>query len=97
MSKYTEAIPDVVDIICESNTTKPTMVVFEQEKQSLWTAVEALQIADRLEQADVKRHEPYIRDMATFEGTEAIGYVTMWFKLGYETALADIRGDNNGD
>lgn len=46
MSKYTEAIADVMDIICESNTTKPTIAAFEQEKQSLWTAIEALQIAE---------------------------------------------------
>ena len=41
MSKA-EAIGHIKDVICENNTIKPNMVVFEQEKEALCMAIEAL-------------------------------------------------------
>ena len=38
-----EAIKHIQDIICESNSTKPNMTVFELEKEALYMAIEALQ------------------------------------------------------
>ena len=37
-----EAIGHIKDVICENNTIKPNMVVFEQEKEALCMAIEAL-------------------------------------------------------
>ena len=37
-----EAIVHIKDIICENNTIKPNIVVFEQEKEALYMAIEAL-------------------------------------------------------
>lgn len=37
-----EAISHIKDVICENNTIKPNMVVFEQEKEALCMAIEAL-------------------------------------------------------
>ena len=38
-----EAIGHIKDIICENNTIKPNIVVFEQEKEALYMAIEALE------------------------------------------------------
>lgn len=84
MSKYTEAIADILGLI------KPTTVIFEEEKESLWTAVEALQIADRLEQMweEVKDKEfPH----SMFQNCRDCGD----YMQGKKDALADIRGENN--
>lgn len=40
---YEEAIRTIKDIICENNTIKPNMVVFEQEKEALHMAIDALE------------------------------------------------------
>ena len=37
-----EAIGHIKDVICENNTIKPNMVVFEQEKEALCMAIDAL-------------------------------------------------------
>ena len=37
-----EAIDHIKDVICENNTIKPNMVVFEQEKEALCIAIKAL-------------------------------------------------------
>lgn len=85
MSKYTEAIADILGLI------KPTTVIFEEEKESLWTAVEALQIADRLEHADARENVgKRLGEMEEWVRVSTNGY--SYFK-GYAQALADIRGD----
>ena len=38
-----EAIVHIKDVICENNTIKPNMVVFEQEKEALNMAIKALE------------------------------------------------------
>lgn len=38
-----EAIAHIKDVICENNSIKPNMVVFEQEKEALYMAIQALQ------------------------------------------------------
>ena len=38
-----EAIGHIKDVICENNTIKPNIVVFEQEKEALYMAIEALE------------------------------------------------------
>lgn len=38
-----EAIAHIKDIICENNTIKPKIVVFEQEKEALYMAIKALE------------------------------------------------------
>lgn len=38
-----EAIGHIKDVICENNTIKPNMVVFEQEKEALCIAIKALE------------------------------------------------------
>ena len=38
-----EAIQHIRDVICENNTIKPNMTVFELEKEALYMAIEALQ------------------------------------------------------
>lgn len=38
-----EAINHIKDVICESNLTKPNIVTFEQEKEALKMAIEALE------------------------------------------------------
>ena len=38
-----EAIKHIRDVICENNTIKPNMAVFESEKEALYMAIEALQ------------------------------------------------------
>ena len=38
-----EAISHIKDVICENNTIKPNMVVFEQEKEALCMAIKALE------------------------------------------------------
>lgn len=98
MSKYTEAIADILGLI------KPTTVIFEEEKESLWTAVEALRIADRLEQADaISNEEIYIKACRRYGcwGSECpyrardkfCSDLAEIFLDGYNQALADIRGD----
>lgn len=37
-----EAIGHIKDVICENNTIKPNIVVFEQEKEALYMAIKAL-------------------------------------------------------
>lgn len=37
-----EAIGHIKDVICENNTIKPNIVVFEQEKEALYMAIESL-------------------------------------------------------
>ena len=38
-----EAIVHIKDVICENNTIKPNIVVFEQEKEALYMAIQALE------------------------------------------------------
>lgn len=38
-----EAIGHIKDVICENNTIKPNIVVFEQEKEALYMAIKALE------------------------------------------------------
>ena len=37
-----EAIGHIKDVICENNSIKPNIVVFEQEKEALYMAIKAL-------------------------------------------------------
>lgn len=37
------AIGHIKDVICENNTIKPNIVVFEQEKEALYMAIKALE------------------------------------------------------
>ena len=38
-----EAIGYIKDVICENNTIKPNIVIFEQEKEALYMAIKALE------------------------------------------------------
>lgn len=38
-----EAIGHIKDVICENNTIKPNIVVFEQEKEALYMAIKELE------------------------------------------------------
>ena len=38
-----EAIGHIKDVICENNTIKPNIAVFEQEKEALYMAIKALE------------------------------------------------------
>lgn len=38
-----EAIGHIKDVICENNTIKPNIVVFEQEKEAFYMAIKALE------------------------------------------------------
>jgi len=38
-----EAIGHIKDVICENNSIKPNIVVFEQEKEALYMAIKALE------------------------------------------------------
>ncbi len=38
-----EAIGHIMDVICENNTIKTNIVVFEQEKEALYMAIKALE------------------------------------------------------
>lgn len=44
-----EAIGHIKDVICENNTIKPNIVVFEQEKEALYMAIEALEQIPKLQ------------------------------------------------
>ena len=60
-----EAIGHIKDVICENNTIKPSIVVFEQEKEALYMAIKALEqepILDKI-RADM------IEEMLSHSGT----------------------------
>ena len=43
-----EAIGHIKDVICENNTIKPNIVVFEQEKEALYMAIKAIEQQNKL-------------------------------------------------
>lgn len=49
-----EAIGHIKDVICENNTIKPNIVVFEQEKEALYMAISDIGRVEELE-AENKR------------------------------------------
>jgi len=49
-----EAIGHIKDVICENNTIKPSIVVFEQEKEALYMAIKALELLTSYEHTIVK-------------------------------------------
>lgn len=44
-----EAIRQIRDVIAENNSIKPHIVTFEQEKEALYMAIEALQFAEHFD------------------------------------------------
>lgn len=44
-----EAISHIKDVICENNTIKPNIVVFEQEKEALYMAISDMRRVEQLE------------------------------------------------
>lgn len=85
MSKYTEALKEM-QFGAFLRNKKADIVWLTME--SIQTTRKALQIADRLEQADVnKAISDYLKD-GTLKPVEIVHFAN-----GYIAALADIRGD----
>ena len=53
-----EAIYHIKNVICENNTIKPNIVVFEQEKEALYMAIKALEQAPILDKirSEIEEH-----------------------------------------
>ena len=49
-----EAIDHIKDVICENNTIKPNIVVFEQEKEALYMAIKALEQKPSRDMEEIK-------------------------------------------
>lgn len=47
-----EAIGHIKDVICENNTIKPNIVVFEQEKEALYMAIKALEQEPKIDRIE---------------------------------------------
>ena len=45
-----EAIYHIKNVICENNTIKPNIVVFEQEKEALYMAIKTMHKYQKIEQ-----------------------------------------------
>lgn len=96
MSKYTEAIIDKVDLIqrCERSlvyhlNNSSLFPIIKKELDEARLDLEALEIADRLEQADAELHDTILYDLDRTVGIPN----SEIFIQGYNQALADIRGD----
>jgi len=88
MSKYTDMLADKYRCRCGTCEVQKGNVSEEECKIcSHYTIREALQIADRLEQANAENYLNIKGDIEFRNG----------FRQGYRQALADIRGDNNGN
>ena len=107
MSKYTEAIIDKVDLIqrCERSleyylNNSSLFPIIKKELDEARLDLEALEIADRLEQADVDVYNKCCEVCTSLtickERGEMCDEASAW-EDGYNQALADIRGDNNGN
>lgn len=87
MSKYTDMLADKYRCHCGTCEVQKGNVSEEECKICSHYAIrEALQIADRLEQADVQAH--YLDRMR--QTTKRAGYAD-----GYIQAVKDVKGDNN--
>lgn len=112
MSKYTEPILEKESFVirCESSLdyhrdNESLFLAIREELEDARIDLEALQIADRLEQADaVDVHnrfctkfytECYFKDGCKETGHKCLEAVA--WENGYNQALADVRGDNNDD
>ena len=85
-----EAIDTIKIAIAEVEWDYPMdyAVAFEE-------AIKALEIADRLEQAHWTRSDGISDILYDLDCTAGVSQSDI-FVQGYEKALADIRGDNNG-
>ena len=72
-----EAIGHIKDIICENNTIKPNIVVFEQEKEALYMAIQTLEQEPKTIQEIQAESEKYQKA----------------FEDGYEQGYAQARFD----
>lgn len=104
MSKYTEAETKIKKIMCEEIDRLPSH--FDGEDEVYDSAKDAdeilklnkiickaLQIADRLEQADFTKHKKHYH--CNIGGSEWDSGYEIGFINGYSQALADIRGEYN--
>ena len=55
-----EAIEHIKDIICENNTIKPNITVFEQEKEALYMAISDMERVEKLEIENKKLLKDYL-------------------------------------
>ena len=95
MSKYTDMLTDKYRCHCGTCEVQKGNVSEEEcEICSHYTIREALQIADRLEQAitDEQTADCIIVDVECVNNKHD---KEVWLN-GYNQALVDIRGDNNG-
>lgn len=84
MSKYTEAIEKTLVGIIQNDK-----IYIETDDEWFDTVEDALEIADRLEQADAELHDTILYDLDRTVGIPNSAI----FIQGYNQALADIRGD----
>ena len=85
MSKYTDAI-DSVKVSLRDDLINSDMF-FPSETRKVF--LKALEIADRLEQADAELHDTILYDLDRTVGIPNSDI----FMQGYSQALADVRGD----
>lgn len=91
MSKYTESLNEITKYQVE---LEYTMQGTDKWRNAMWTCKEALEIADRLEQAmtDEQTADCIIVDVGCVNNEHD---KEVWLN-GYNQALVDVRGEENG-
>lgn len=91
MSKYTEAI----EVLKRNKPTSDPRECGRELCNAVDVAIKALQIADRLEQADVEEAKNiYCQELSCAGLCDECDHLED-FADGYNKALADIRGDED--